>query len=144
MFIIFILNISLLKTVVSLTWCFEYCSGPLGPGWCNAHLGCHASPPRAGLGHLGHCSSFLTSVFILALSLRGRGRCGGLPAGGAAVRIHVRIQLFLHFLQVLRSDPAAAYFLFNMLGPASFLGLGRIGFSGCQRKQENINIKGVV
>ncbi len=61
------------KNVEAPTWCFEGSRGTLGPGWCDAHLGRHAPPPRACLGHLGQRSGLLTGILVLALGLRRRG-----------------------------------------------------------------------
>lgn len=123
--------------VASPTWCFEGSRGTLGPGGCDAHLGRHAPPPWARLGHLGQPSSLLTGLLILALGLRGRGWWGRLPASWAAAGVHACFQLFLNLLQVLSSGPAAAHILLCMLGPASFLRLDG-GWGRCQRKHIKI------
>lgn len=109
--------------VAGLTWCFEGSRSTFGPGWRDAHLGCHAPSPRACLGHLSQRGGLLTGLLVLALGLRGRGGWGRLPAGGAAARVHACVQLLLNLLQVLSSGPAAAHLLLGMLGPASSLGL---------------------
>lgn len=128
------------KCVACPTWCFEGSRGTFRPGWCDAHLGRHAPPPRTRLGHLGHLghrSSLLTGLLILALGLRGWGGWGRLPARGAAAGVHACFQLFLNLLQVLSSGPAAAHLPLCMLGPASFLGLED---GGCQRKHIKISL----
>lgn len=112
-----------LQKLCCSTWCFEGSRGSFWPGWCDAHLGRHAPPPGAWLGHLGKCSSLLTGLLILALCLRGRGGWGRLPARRAAAGIHACFQLLFNLLQVLSPSPAAAHLWFCMLGPASFLGL---------------------
>lgn len=126
------------ECVAGPTWWFQGGRSTLWPGWCDAHLGSHAPPPRARLGHLCQCGGLLAGLLVLTLGLRGRGGWWRLPAGRAAAGVHACVQFLLHLLQVLSSGPAAAHFLLCMLGPASSLGLVG-GGGGCQRKHRKIN-----